>query len=109
VGQQQQRLDYGNKRRGKAWEEKEEEGDDYEKDDNQEDDDQEEEEEARLAKEEEKKKEDNSNLTQETNGMPTLMPPVRPWMHSRSTSCRPHPPRATWMLSSIMTTTRTRI
>ncbi len=36
-----------------------------------------------MAKEEEKKKEDDNNLTRETNGMPTLTPPVRPWTPSR--------------------------
>ena len=36
AGQWQQRLDYGNKRRGKAWEEEEEEGNNNEEDDNQE-------------------------------------------------------------------------
>jgi hypothetical protein len=102
-------LDYSNKRRGKAWEEEEEEGNDDEKDDNQEDNDQAEEEEAQLAKEEVKKKEDDNNLTWETNGMPTLMPPVRPWTPSRSASCRPHPPWETWMLSSMMMMTTTRI
>ncbi len=43
--QWQQRPDYGNKRRGEAWEEKEEEGDDNKEDNNQEGGDQEEEEE----------------------------------------------------------------
>ncbi len=46
AGQLQQRPDYGNKRRGKAWEEEEEEGNDDKEDDNQENDDQEEDEEA---------------------------------------------------------------
>jgi hypothetical protein len=102
VGQWQQRPDYGNKRRGKAWEEEEEEGDGNKEDDNQEDNNQEEEEEARLAKEEKKKKDDDNNLTRETNGMPTLTPLVWPWTRSRSASCRPHPPWATRMLSSTM-------
>jgi hypothetical protein len=84
AGQWQQRPDYGNKRRGKAWEEEEEEGDNIKEDNDQEDDNQEEEEEARLAEEEEKKKEDDDNLTRETNGMPTLMPPFWPWTCSRS-------------------------
>jgi hypothetical protein len=109
AGQRQQRPHYGNKRRGKAWGEEEEEGDDDEEDNNQEDKDQEEEEEAQLAKEEEKTKEDDNNLTRETNGMPTLTPLVWPWTRSRSASCRPLPLQATQMLSSMMTTTTTRI
>ncbi len=41
AGQRQQRPDYGNNRRGKAWEEGEEEGDNDEEDNDQEDDGQE--------------------------------------------------------------------
>ncbi len=62
-----------------------------------------------MAKDKEKKKEDDDNLTRETNGMPTLTPPVWPWTHLRSASCRPRPPRANQMLLSMMMTTTTRI